>query len=88
MQNSCHNFILTFFFSSENRGKWYDCLPAPHQRAEVAVAPNVIQAGLQKLQARLHNLHAQTAYVRHYRPASSFPFHIRDTFPNWIITVV
>ena len=47
-----------FFFSSQNGCQWDDCLPPADERAEMAMASNFIETGLQKFQAGFYHFNA------------------------------
>lgn len=69
----CPSKLLLVCFSSsvENRGVWDDRVPGAEQRRQLAVAPDVVAASLQELQARLRNQHTPAAHVRMHLLADS-----------------
>jgi hypothetical protein len=66
LQTKIHFFINQYFFlifSVEDWCQWHDRLPDANEGPEVAVAPDLLQAGLQELQTRFHHLDTQTSHV-------------------------
>jgi hypothetical protein len=70
---SSTNFFL--IFSVEDWCQWHDRLPDANEGPEVAVAPDLLQAGLQELETRFHHLDTQTSHV------SPSIFKTIDQFP-------